>query len=283
MRSGFKLLAKLLALVLFLLYTPFFEGMRQLVESSHFLDLLVVRQESAETSFSLKGQLNVLSVPKQEEGSSVVEQTISTSQHPVSVPQIEDKVSNGKWIYIYDTHQSEAYSSGETVLDGAQLLGELLEEAGFEVVVETNSFADYMKANGLNYNDSYLVSANFLSDVLVNYGPFDLIIDFHRDAVPRESSYVTIDGKDYARMMFVVGGLSANSEQTKQISQTLYDNIEQIQPGIMKKTMVREAYYNQEMSEHMILVEVGSDNNTFSEVRNSVEVLAEGITVYLSQ
>ena len=65
MRSGFKLLAKLLALVLFLLYTPFFEGMRQLVESSHFLDLLVVRQESAETSFSLKGQLNVLSVPKQ--------------------------------------------------------------------------------------------------------------------------------------------------------------------------------------------------------------------------
>lgn len=119
--------------------------------------------------------------------------------------------------------------------------------------------------------------------MLVNYGPFDLIIDFHRDAVPRESSYVTIDGKDYARMMFVVGGLSANSEQTKQISQTLYDNIEQIQPGIMKKTMVREAYYNQEMSEHMILVEVGSDNNTFSEVRNSVEVLAEGITVYLSQ
>ena len=61
--------------------------------------------------------------------------------------------------------------------------------------METNSFADYMKANGLNYNDSYLVSANFLSDVLVNYGPFDLIIDFHRDAVPRESSYVTIDGK----------------------------------------------------------------------------------------
>ena len=33
----------------------------------------------------------------------------------------------------------------------------------------------------------------------------------------------------------------------------------------------------------MILAEVGSDNNTFSEVRNSVEVLAEGITVYLSQ
>ena len=35
-----------------------------------------------------------------------------------------------------------------------------VEKAGIDVIVETNSFSDYMKANGLNYNDSYLVSAN---------------------------------------------------------------------------------------------------------------------------
>ena len=65
--------------------------------------------------------------------------------------------------------------------------------------METNSFSDYMKANGLNYNDSYLVSSNFLSDVLVDYGPFDLIIDFHRDAVPQgELLCDARSGKDYA-------------------------------------------------------------------------------------
>ncbi len=282
MRNSLKIVLKLAVLILFLWCTPFLDGMRQLIEDSHFLNLFVVRQESNTQSFSLKSQLNVLSLPKQEgHDDSALQQTISTFDEPISVPQIEDKTTDKKRIYIYDTHQSEEYLDDKTVLDGAKLLGSLLEEKGYEVVVETNSFASYMKDNGLNYNDSYQVSANFLNDVLVNYGPFDLIIDFHRDAVPRESSYVTINGKSYARMMFVVGGLSQHSAQSKEISETLYDNIEQLQPGIMKTTMVREAYYNQDMSEHMILVEVGSNNNTFEEVENSIALLASGIDVYL--
>ena len=168
------------------------------------------------------------------------------------------------------------------MLDGAKLLGEQLQEAGVEVFVETNSFSDYMKQNGLNYNDSYLVSYNFLNDVLADYGPFDLIIDFHRDAVPRESSFVTLEGKDYAKMMFVIGGLNGHVEHSEQLCQTLYDKIEQVQPGIMKKTMVREAYYNQQVNANMVLIEVGSNNSTFEEVSNSVDVLAQGLIAYLS-
>lgn len=284
MRSGIKICLKLIGLVLFLMYTPFLEGMRQLVENSHFLNYLVIQQQVSVTDFSLKNQLNVMAVSKKEndDKDSVSEQTISTSSQPVTVPEINEKISGNKRVYIYDTHQSEEYADGKTVLDGAKLLAEYLEKAGIDVIVETNSFSDYMKANGLNYNDSYLVSANFLSDVLVNYGPFDLIIDFHRDALPRENSFVTIDDTSYARMMFVVGGLGKNCGSTKKICQTLFDNIEIIQPGIMKTTMVREAYYNQEMSENMILVEVGSNTNSFAEIENSVGLLSQGIIAYLS-
>ena len=46
--------------------------------------------------------------------------------------------------------------------------------------------------------------------------------------------------------------------------------------------MVREAYYNQEMSENMILVEVGSNTNSFAEIENSVGLLSQGIIAYLS-
>ena len=84
-------------------------------------------------------------------------------------------------------------------------------------------------------------------------------------------------------MMFVIGGLSGRSDETQALAQTLYDKIEQIQPGIMKQTMTREAYYNQQMSENMILIEVGTNNNTFEEVENSVGVLAEGIDAYLNE
>ncbi len=281
MRFHLKIICKVIVLILFFLYTPFFDGLRELIKNSHFLDLLVVKQATTTEEFSLKKQLNVFSIPSQATDDKVIEETISTANTPISVPQI-DSQTNKKKIYIYDTHQSEEYMDGKTVLDGAKLLGELLKEHGYEVIVETNSFSDYMKDHGLDYNDSYLVSSNFLNDILVNYGPFDLIIDFHRDAVPRESSYVNLNGTNYARMMFVVGNLSGRSDETQALAKSLYDNIEQIQPGIMKKTMIREAYYNQEMSDNMILIEVGSDHNTFEEVESSVEVLASGINQYLS-
>ena len=256
--------------------------MRQLIEESSFLNLLVVRQEVSVDDFSLKNQLNVMSVPQEEEEEgNVSESTIFTSKQP-STPAVKERVPGQKRVYIYDTHQSEEYLGGKTVLDGAKLLGEQLQEAGVEVFVETNSFSDYMKQNGLDYNDSYLVSYNFLNDVLADYGPFDLIIDFHRDAVPRESSFVTLEGKDYAKMMFVIGGLNGHAEHSEQLCQTLYDKIEQVQPGIMKKTMVREAYYNQQVNENMVLIEVGSNNSTFEEVSNSVDVLAQGLIAYLS-
>lgn len=283
MRVRIKIFLKLILLGLFLFYTPFFEGMKQLIDHSHFLNLFVVKQETRTENFSLKSQLNVLSAAKQETTkNSVVEQTITTTDETVSVPEVQNKKKEAKRIYIYDTHQSEEYLKGKTVLDGAMELAEILEQNGFEVIVETNSFSEYMKENGLNYNDSYQISASFLNEALVNYGPFDLIIDFHRDAVPRANSFVTINGKNYARMMFVVGGLSGRCEETQALAQTLYDNIEQLQPGIMKKTMTREAYYNQHISEHMILVEVGTNNNTFEEVENSIQVLAKGICEYLA-
>lgn len=282
MRAGFKIVMKLGVIGGFLFCTPFFDGMRQLIEESSFLNLLVVRQEVSVDDFSLKNQLNVMSVPQEEEEEgNVSESTIFTSKQP-SAPAVKERVPGQKRVYIYDTHQSEEYLGGKTVLDGAKLLGEQLQEAGVEVFVETNSFSDYMKQNGLNYNDSYLVSYNFLNDVLADYGPFDLIIDFHRDAVPRESSFVTLEGKDYAKMMFVIGGLNGHVEHSEQLCQTLYDKIEQVQPGIMKKTMVREAYYNQQVNENMVLIEVGSNNSTFEEVRNSVDVLAQGLIAYLS-
>ena len=64
MRAGFKITMKLGMIGAFLFCTPFFDGMRQLIEESSFLNLLVVRQEVSVSDFSLKHQLNVMSVPQ---------------------------------------------------------------------------------------------------------------------------------------------------------------------------------------------------------------------------
>ena len=54
-------------------------------------------------------------------------------------------------------------------------------------------------------------------------------------------------------------------ELYRQITDLLYSN-----PFMLK---VREAYYNQDISENMLLIEVGSDQNYYQEVKNSIEVL----------
>ena len=196
--------------------------------------------------------------------------------------QKEQKTTPKKRIYIYNTHQYEGYQS-HTVMDGARYLKVLLEQKGYEVIFEENDFEAYKRKNNMDLTETYPTSKIFMEQALKTYGNFDLIIDFHRDAIPREASFIEIDGKTYAKLMPVVGGVGKNAEATKKIASTLSDIMDAKYHGIMRSTMVREAYYNQEVTDHMILIECGGDVNTFEEVKNSMGILSEGIYEYLTR
>ena len=139
---------------------------------------------------------------------------------------------------------------------------------GYKVVLETNDFNAYCNTHGLTYNDLYTVSNKYLNDALVNYGGFDLCIDLHRDSVPRAYSYIKIGNKTYAKAMMVVAGSSSNVKSATKISTTLTDMVNKRKNGIMKHVMTRqEAYYNQYVHKGIVLMECGSDYNTFEEVK----------------
>lgn len=307
MKSTGKIICKLVLLFGFLYITPFFSGINEIMKSSGFLDAFVYHQHSLDESVSIKDQLNLLSYnanltieddfqfqttqetsqkkkqEEQEEEQKTPEQ--SDAETKEKEPQEQETKSpledTGKKVYIYNTHQSEGYEGGETVMDAAAILGNALEEHGVHVVLETADFTAYAKSQGWDYNQSYAVSYNFLNDALVDYGGFDLIIDLHRDAIPREASYLDLDGKRYAKLMPVIGGLTEHAETIKQTASTLTDIIDAKVHGIMRSMMTREAYYNQQVSEKTILIECGGDVNPFDEVRNSMQVLADGIYDYL--
>lgn len=292
MKSTVKILGKLALLVMFLYVTPFFSGFQQTFgKAGDLLDNFVVRQKTLKNTVSIKNQLNVLSynsnltIPKDE----IAVET--TQEDPVIIPQITQKkttsneekkddskkYSTGKKIYIYNTHQSEGYVGGKTVMDAAAILGKKLEDKGFKVVLETNDFEKYLASKGLDYNKSYVASYNYLNDALVNYGGFDLCLDLHRDSIPREVSYLKANGKTYAKAMMVVGGLGKNAKSATSTSTTLTDIINKKQNGIMRSVMVREAYYNQEVHKNVLLMELGGDVNSFEEVTNSLDIIADGI------
>ncbi|MCI8850766.1 MAG: stage II sporulation protein P [Erysipelotrichaceae bacterium] len=311
MRTNGKILLKVALLIGFLYITPFFSGIGEIMKHSGFLDAFVYRQHSLDESISIKDEMNLFShnanltiqddfkfqttQEPMESKDDKAEDTDKTNDNksaenqdkidtkPKNTDQKEEKKpkDTGKTVYIYNTHQSEEYEGGETVMDAAAVLGNELEERGIHVVLETANFAEYLKAKGLDYNASYEASRNFMNDALVNYGGFDLIIDLHRDAIPREVSYLKANGKTYAKMMPVIGGLSKNADVIKKNSSTLSDIIDSKVHGIMRSTMVREAYYNQSVSDRMMLIECGGDVNPFNEVKNSMEILADGIYDYL--
>lgn len=272
MKKSLLILIKLMLLCFFLWLSPFMQGFK-----NWFNDM------SWPTTFLYTGQTLQLPeiIPTMNMMPMVKKEDIPAREKDIDwlpqIPTIEENNQSQKRVYIYSTHQQEAYMDQNTVYEASLYLAQLLNEGGVETIVEENDFALALRQQGLTYDDSYLISRNYLIEALMNHGGFDLIIDFHRDSLPRESAYIVDKEKNYAKMMSVLGGLGSHSAFIYERSMTLFDKSNAQVSNIMKPTMNREAYYNQDVHQNMILIEVGSDQNTYQEVKNSVEILATSI------
>lgn len=278
MKATWKILIKLVLIGCIFYITPFYDTCIQMLGQTN-IKTFAYEQKTIDPSISIKDELNVMSshqVKKAEKDDVIKVET--TQENPVVVPTPKsEETKKQKTVYIYDTHQKEDYADGKGVMDAAADLGKHLEEKGIKVVLETHSFQNYMDAHGMNYNQSYLVSNKYLQDALVNYGGFDLCIDLHRDSVPRSAAVLEANGKTYAKAMMVVGSLATYHDSSAKISSTLTDIMNKKVNGIMKGVMTREAYYNQQVANGIVLIEVGAEVNSFKEITNTTKVLADGI------
>ncbi len=189
------------------------------------------------------------------------------------IPNFENRDST-KRIYLYNTHQTELYSDGVSIYEVTIEFAQMLEKKGFEVVFESNNFITQMYNEGKEYHQLYDISRQYINEAFVNYGGFDLVIDVHRDACTREVSLLSVDGVDYARLMFVVGMNSPNAGNIWNLSTTYSDKMQHQLSGIMRETFKRESVYNQDMFSEMLLLEVGGDQNSSTEALRSLELFS---------
>ncbi len=195
---------------------------------------------------------------------------------------IQNNVVSNPRVYIYSTHQSEKYSGDKlegyeldnTVVLASIILQEKLNSLGIETLVEERSVSNYLNENNLDFVDSYKATRSFLNDKLSKYD-FDLIIDLHRDAVSKEKTTTSIDGKDYAKIMFVQNvNYKNNIALANKLNDILTNNYSTISRGIYNKYVDN---FNQDLSDNVLLIEIGGNYNTMNEVSNSIEVLANSI------
>ena len=207
------------------------------------------------------------------------------------VPVINEKeINKGKkpTIYIYNTHQQEKYISTKeininySVLDASFYLQKRLKEYGIESIVETSSIQDVLNTNNWNYASSYRVSRMYMEKRKEENKSLKYYIDIHRDSVSKKISTVEINGKKYARTMFLLGleneKYQDNEKTMKKLEEWLNVNYKGLSRGIYeKKGKGVNGVYNQDFSSNCILIEVGGEENTYEEVENSIDVIAEMI------
>lgn len=185
-------------------------------------------------------------------------------------------------IYIYNSHQTEEYQSSTyaefsinpTVVMNDYILEDIFNKNGYKTLVEERSIKEVLNNNKWKYVNSYKASRIFLEDVIVKNPSLKYFIDVHRDSLKRDKTTTTIDGKDYAKIIFLIGTDNSNYQSNLDLTERINNKLNEYYPGLSKGIYKKggegvNGVYNQDFSPNTILVEMGGYENTTNEVLNT--------------
>ena len=198
-------------------------------------------------------------------------------------------------IYIYNSHQLENYNSENldiygitpNVLMASYLLKEKLNSRGLSTIVETTNMSEFLSLNGWDHSESYKASRIFVLDKKNKYSSLEYFIDIHRDSVGKNVSTVNINGKSYARILFVVGLEHSNYAANLNTMENINNLCNKYYPGLSRGIYKKEGagvngIYNQDISSNSILIEVGGASNNIDEVLNTTEAISNILYYYIN-
>lgn len=198
----------------------------------------------------------------------------------------DPKDNSKKKLLILHTHTNEAYAEGNTGLESTvaavgDTLTEELEKLGFTVIHDKT-------VHDIVYDSAYYESRKTLTKYLESYGDFDLIIDLHRDSVPNKAAVTTtIEGTNVAKLMFVAAVLNPRFGVQNQIIDSLVGIANERYEGLFRTKYLYTyqegiAYYSQDLSDNVVLLEVGANTNSLQEAKNSMIYMSKVIAEYLN-
>ena len=204
----------------------------------------------------------------------------NTKREYYAIENKKEIIKQEPLVYIYNTHQTEEYIDKEnTVLTAAHYLKEKLEQLGISTIVEEKNIKETIEENNLNYSESYKASRINLENIKNKYPNIKIFIDLHRDSIWKNLSTTTIGNKECAKVLFVIGkehnNYAQNLEFTSEINNLIIKNYPQLTKGILEKEGPGvNGIYNQDIGVNVILMEVGGFENTFEEVKNTLDIMS---------
>ncbi|MEH7505491.1 stage II sporulation protein P [Neobacillus drentensis] len=199
-----------------------------------------------------------------------------------------------KVMYVYFTHNREsyipylkgvndpdtAYHSQINVTKIGDQLKTSLEDRGIGTFVDKTDIQGNLNKKHLSYAKSYQESRPVVQAAMASNRDINYIIDIHRDSQRKPQTTVSINGKSYARLAFIIGGKNPNYEKNAKLAKALHDLLQKKYKGLSRGVMIKNAagsnsIYNQNLSENALLIEFGGVDNTFEELNRSADALAD--------
>ena len=99
---------------------------------------------------------------------------------------------------------------------------------------------------------------------------------------------MTVDGREAAQVMLVMGSQTGsvsdypNWRENLRLATKLQYVFESNYPQFARPMLLKSARYNQNLTTGSILLEVGSDANTFEQAKYSAELVGESLVLLLN-
>ena len=195
---------------------------------------------------------------------------------------IQEEDKKNPVIYLYNTHQTEEYKTSDlidftlypTVMINDYILEDIFNKNNYQTVIEESSISDILKENNWKYSNSYKASRILMENSILKYPTLKYFIDIHRDSLTRDKTTVEIDGKSYAKILFIVGLENPSYQDNLAFTEKINNKIDEYYPNLSKGIYKKEGpgvngVYNQDFSKNTILIEIGGYENTTVEVLNT--------------
>lgn len=214
------------------------------------------------------------------------------------------KITNdGPQVLVFHTHTTESYMNEEK---------DYYTESDYSRSTDINKnmaeigeiFCGVLNNSGINtlhdktihdypsYTGSYAKSAKTVESYLKKYPTIQVVIDIHRDSITAQNGDKTkfvcdIDGKKAAQVMLVMGSQTGrvtgfeNWKQNLRLALRYSQAMEVMYPSLARPISLYSKKYNEYLHPGSMLLEIGTDANTFSEAKYAAELSANALAFML--
>lgn len=263
------------------------------LEGSNYIDFDKIELYKATGNSNQEEAVNVTLTEEMKNSFFIVSETATVASRLSNTirdfKKYSSEINEKMKITLLHTHATEAFKENsknkyrsedekQSIVGIGAIIAKNLENCGLNI----NHLKDY---NDLpSYNLSYANSKKLINKHL-DKKKKNLVIDMHRDGAEPSSNYekileattrVKINDEYIATFSLIIGNKNKNIEALKKIANIVKSISDELYPGLCRGISVRDdAYFNQNLSDYSLLIEMGSHLNSYDEVKITADFVSE--------